>query len=530
MMSHRQGSAPRAPWSYHSVRLLVLTAMPAMLGLLLLMTLRSANYLTDATRAVLFPFGLDYGEGIVWQQALLIPGPQMYGKITQPPFIVFEYPPVYHLLVRGIATLGIDPLAAGRGISLAATIAIMILAGSITFTAIQEVASTKVRLLGSMVTGLMVLTYRPIEEWAVLMRVDMLAVSFSMAGVYLSTLSGRRNITLYSSIILFVTAVYTKQTELSAPIAVLLVVAIINLRSALKALGFSVIVGVAGFVLLIRATHGGFFRHIIEYNLHNRFLFDYAIDQLLMRKSDTLGLLTGVVAFALLWWTEARSCYPVRDLRAWIAAIRQSKKLRALSIVSLWFILASAQLITLGRPGSWDNYFIEWMCITTVPIGMAATVAWVGVATGGKSALFSGLAGLFLSLALGTHALHGSPFEYSIVDDPKATALRAHLVDLIRKSGEPVLSEDMVLLLRARQQVLIESAIFTELAYSGYWDQRPLLNLVHSRAFTLVVMEETMKQAVAVGRFTNEVARAIEKSYPSVEHLDKYVVRRPAGP
>ena len=114
MMSHRQGSAPRAPWSYHSVRLLVLTAMPAMLGLLLLMTVRSANYLTDATRAVLFPFGLDYGEGIVWQQALLIPGPQMYGKITQPPFIVFEYPPVYHLLVRGIATLGIDPLAAGR--------------------------------------------------------------------------------------------------------------------------------------------------------------------------------------------------------------------------------------------------------------------------------------------------------------------------------------------------------------------------------------------------------------------------------
>ena len=72
----------------------------------------------------------------------------------------------------------------------------MILAGSITFTAIQEVASTKIRLFGSMVTGLMVLTYRPIEEWAVLMRVDMLAVSFSIAGVYLSTLSGRRLMSL----------------------------------------------------------------------------------------------------------------------------------------------------------------------------------------------------------------------------------------------------------------------------------------------------------------------------------------------
>jgi hypothetical protein len=43
-----------------------------------------------------YPFG-DYGEGIVWQQALLIPGPRMYGPIDHLPFIVFHYPPVYHL-------------------------------------------------------------------------------------------------------------------------------------------------------------------------------------------------------------------------------------------------------------------------------------------------------------------------------------------------------------------------------------------------------------------------------------------------
>jgi membrane protein YdbS with pleckstrin-like domain len=32
-------------------------------------------------RSVRYPFGLDYGEGIVWQQALLIPSARMYGAI-----------------------------------------------------------------------------------------------------------------------------------------------------------------------------------------------------------------------------------------------------------------------------------------------------------------------------------------------------------------------------------------------------------------------------------------------------------------
>jgi hypothetical protein len=46
----------------------------AILGLILLFSIRAVRYLSYATRAITFPFGLDYGEGIVWQQALLIPG------------------------------------------------------------------------------------------------------------------------------------------------------------------------------------------------------------------------------------------------------------------------------------------------------------------------------------------------------------------------------------------------------------------------------------------------------------------------
>jgi hypothetical protein len=454
----------------------------------------------------------------------------MYGDITRFPFIVFEYPPFYHLLVRAMAALGIDPVAAGRGISLAAGIAIAALAGGITFAAMQESAPIRARLFGSVVAGLMVFTYRPVREWAGVMRVDMLAIALGTAGVYVSIVAKQRTITLCVATFLFVLAVYTKQTELAAPTASLIVTAIIDLRSVLRPLIFGTIIAGTGFVVLLLNTNGGFWRHIIDYNLHNRFVLSYIINRLLSIKSNGLGLLTGVGSFVFLWSAEAMR-HPARDLKAWIVAVRQSRKLRALSIVSLWFALASAQLVTLGKSGSWNNYFIEWMCITAVPIGMAATIAWARVDPGGnKPAFFAGLPGLFLSGVLAAHVLHGSSVEFLIVDDPRATAVRAHLVDLIHDSEKPVLSEDMVLLLRAGQPVPIEPPIFTELAYSGTWDQRLILNLIRAHAFGMVIMEEPIEEAKRRGRFTNEVASAIKNSYPCVEHFEKYELRRSAGP
>ncbi len=354
-----------------------------MAGLLLVLTIRAAHFIAHAARAVTFRFGLDYGEGTVWQQALLIPGPRMYGEVTHAPFIAFEYPPVYHLLVRALVAVGIDPLTAGRGISLTATIVIAVLAGSIAFTATQQSASTGARILGSVLAALIVFTYRPVAESAVLMHVDVLAITFSFAGVYLAIIAGHRTFTLCVAVLLFSLAVYTKQTELSAPIATLLVAAIIDLRSALKAAAFGLIISGADLIILLVATDGGFWRHVIVYNAHNRFIPQNIIYLLLRQKGDALGLLTRIVAFGFLWWTEATQ-HRVRDLGTWGAALRQSKKLRTVSIGSLWFVLASAQLVTLGRPGSWDNYFVEWMCITAIPIGMTATIAWAGLSSGLK--------------------------------------------------------------------------------------------------------------------------------------------------
>jgi hypothetical protein len=49
-----------------------------LLGILLaLLSVQVSGVCLDFIAAIRYPFGIDYGEGIVWQQAMLIPGPRM---------------------------------------------------------------------------------------------------------------------------------------------------------------------------------------------------------------------------------------------------------------------------------------------------------------------------------------------------------------------------------------------------------------------------------------------------------------------
>ena len=61
------------------------------------------TYIAVAVAAVAWPFGLDYAEGEVWEQALLIAGPKAYGGIIDPPWIGFEYPPLYPLIALALS-------------------------------------------------------------------------------------------------------------------------------------------------------------------------------------------------------------------------------------------------------------------------------------------------------------------------------------------------------------------------------------------------------------------------------------------
>ncbi|QIK96889.1 hypothetical protein G7076_11065 [Sphingomonas sp. HDW15A] len=84
---------------------------------------RFSRFLDNAWFAVRYPYEIDYGEGIVWQQADMILSGTGYGDITRFPFIVFHYPPIYHLAASAADQLFTgDWLSAGRLVALLSTL------------------------------------------------------------------------------------------------------------------------------------------------------------------------------------------------------------------------------------------------------------------------------------------------------------------------------------------------------------------------------------------------------------------------
>jgi hypothetical protein len=183
--------------------------------LICMLVVYAAIYMHDAFDAIRYPFALDYGEGIIWQQALLIPGPRMYGGITSPPFIVFHYPPIYHLAVRALTAFGSDPLVTGRALSVACILMTAVLCAWLVARGVSERVNGSALVVGCTVGGLLPLSFWPVELWSVLMRVDMLALCLSFLGVALVVESVRRPAWLAVASPVFVLAIYTKQTAVA---------------------------------------------------------------------------------------------------------------------------------------------------------------------------------------------------------------------------------------------------------------------------------------------------------------------------
>src|SRR5262245_45459142 len=164
-------------------RAMLWLARAALVAFLAVLASRAEHVVVAAIEAIGFPLDMDYGEGIVLQQVLLILTNRAYGDINSYPFIVFHYPPVYHLVVRGLTALGYDLVHAGRAVSVVATVAIAGIVGLLVYGGLSSGLTKTARLFGAAAGGLAIFALQPVALWIPFARVDMLAVGFSLAGL-----------------------------------------------------------------------------------------------------------------------------------------------------------------------------------------------------------------------------------------------------------------------------------------------------------------------------------------------------------
>lgn len=511
-----------------SVASAIATGLCLVGGMLLLW--HFAAYLLQAVAAIQYPFQLDYGEGIVWQQALLIPGDRIYGDITRFPYIVFHYPPVYHMVVRALAATGVDWLIAGRTVSFVSALTVGLLAGKLAALASPAGIGRGPRLTGAAIAGLSVFCYGPVVMWSPLMRVDMLAVALNFIGVACVTTYRGRPGRLMAGALFFLLAMFTKQTALAASLATFPVMLLVDRRRTVAVGCVALVVGLTAVLLLSWRTDGGFLRHILLYNL-NRYDFSTLSDAIWSQRDHTLFLMLAVAGSNVCWHrlrpgtTSGQTAWTWSELRT---SMTTNVATRLSAIMMLYFAITTAMLPLLGKSGASTNYLIETMCVWSVLIGIfVATLLdkstrWRGPDR--NSAIVTALVGL--SLVGQMTLMPTSNYEASINDTAEQKSLR-HLQERIRGMPGPVLSDDMVLLLRAGKEVPWEPAIFAELASTGHWDERPLIDMIGTHAFAAIVTTGMLGSPTYDQRFSPAVNSAIQTAYPRAEAIAGRTLRLP---
>ena len=510
MATRAVASPPRA-----DLRRIAIIAGLALTAMLLLWHLAHlTGYIVEALR---YPFQLDYGEGIVWQQMRDIMGGTGYAPLHTYPAIVYHYPPVYHAASWTLAALtGMDELYAGRLASILSSLASAWMVGALTVRLLPSTDGRFVRLACALLAGLLFLSCYPVRMWTPLMRVDMLAGAFGLAGMLMAMRALSRPGWIYGAGLMFALAMFTKQISVAAPAAAFGILLWVQPRLAIRGVIFAACVSLAGLGAMVWATDGGFLRHVVGYNVNR-------ID---------LAILTGILMPQLVMHAALIGLGLVGGGMAW-RALRTGPQPQAAAAAMLLLFVALKTVMLLGmlKSGSGYNYMIEWLSGVAALAGLAFA-PWLRLAhgqdRGGRGGALLAPLLVFLLLPAQLVALHLGLPDHRVL--PALAIQRQPIADAIAASARPVIADDMTFLIRGGRPVRWESAITAELGAKGVYDQRGFARLVRARCFGFFVIEGKAGQSPFIQRYNPVVAAAIATAYPRESIVGKYVLHRPDGP
>ena len=432
---------------------------------------------------------LDYGEGPLLHQARwLAEGRPIYrADINDYPFTIANYPPLYPLAVSLVGRYLGFSYETGRIVSVVATLGCgLALMGIVLQTTGDKIAS--------LVAGALFFSFPYVIFWGSLGRVDMLALAFSLWGIWAAIRWPHSLAGTGVSLLLLLAAIFTRQSYLlAAPLAVIVHLATGNRRRALffaLALGISVLT--IGGILYWR-TEGGFFFHTIIANANI--------------------YIPSLVFFAWMGATVVYAPLIVVILWEFLHYARQPEK-------RPWFAIAylvggTLSGLTVGKAGSNVNYLLEWVAAMGLLAGIALA-RW-------RRELSPSLRSLLL-LTLSSQILWS--FYWGQFVTLQVWSRRAlepemqQLEEIVCSNPGPVLADEMMsLLVVCGRDILLQPFEFTRLAVEGKWDQTRVVEDMKNRKFRLILITSEPLTNGARDRWTPEMWAAIQEHYEPVTVL-----------
>ncbi len=465
--------------SFSRIRLLVALE----LALVLLLVIRAWQFFIELPIASTYQ--QDYEEGNILNALVRIThGATPYPDPHALPNIINPYgPAAYYLLVVPVKLFGVAFLYP-RLMVLLCTVAIALMIGMVLRrgTGSTALATT---------FGLIFLTIPNIHDWMWMLRVDLLGIAFSFAG--LAVLSrdldggpGRWRTMIAG--VLFAVGALVKPTLLAAPAACF--VALVTRRkysaaamlTAVTAGIFALVIGIFAWLTRGAVVIDVFMSHPDPFSFR---VYTQGLTQMMVESWPLVAL--AVIATA-------------RDFAG-----------RRFSPAVLWFLFATLTAITAGKLGSNMNHFLEWNAALCLAAGfgfdeltrLASTR--VAVIT---SAVAIGAAALVIS--------HQPSYVTNI--GPEGDCRNAY--EWVRtQAGPNLLTENVGTLVLGNKKVWVSNPyVLAQLVEHAGWSDAALVEMVRDRRFDAINMRmdyPRMASALAEGseRFSPALLHAIADNY-----------------
>ncbi|MCC6160448.1 MAG: glycosyltransferase family 39 protein [Deltaproteobacteria bacterium] len=473
------GSDPERPRDAHALRATAIAAMGA--ATLSLVTL---------ARLALWPYPLENFEGgCVWAARLWTAGQPLYVEPHGPLLPIFNYPPLYAGILR-LADSAAHPFLAGRLVSLAAVIAIAVLAAMLA----RRSANARAVWIAAAVFLIVPETAR----LGALVRVDALASALSLAALVVGAVESPSRRRLALAALLGVAAWMTKQTAIAGPLALGLWWVVCERRRALV-FGAMYAAGLGVAIAACEWASGVFLQNILGFSVT-----PFAWGRLAYYAGGYIRLDTAPHLLALAGFALA------------LAARTEDGRVAPLAIYAA---VTAASLVALGKEGSSHLYMFEFhaACAAGVAVGLDR-------ARGGGASRGAMVAAAAFALLLIASIPSVSPTR----NVPASDAADRMLVEALRARPGPAILENSGYALVAGTDApdLVNPYLAHKLFARGLFDERPWLERVRDRRYALIVLESppSAPSVVTRERFSDEFLRAVAENYAPAGRAGAYVV------
>lgn len=447
------------------------------------------TFARQATAALRSPYSRDYGEGCTLAMAqLLAENESYYPALVDYPFLVANYPPVYVSLVALGQKLMGPTLFFPRFLSLLATLGLL---GVLFHTLRGWLGAPAPALAFTLLFGMPWF----VTTWAALARVDAMAIAFSLAGLAIVLRRGPEA-RAWPALVCFGLAFFTKQNALAAPAAVLLELGLARDRRFARALLAYALPLATLFGLLVLATHGRAWSHLVVYTAAAPYEWGRMAESYLQ---------LGVIAGPLLLITAVSLAMGAFGLRE-----------RTGRILLLYLALSLSGFATIAKAGAAQNYFIEpWLASL-----LAAAWAFRGLLERAPRIQLLWPALLAVSAAVANYSYPYLDRLPHALSHPENATDFITLTRLVHETPGPVLSENLSLLVLDRRPVLLEPFGVQLLAERGLFHTERLVRDCEAGRFPLVVVEYRMWDIPGFGE-------CLGRRYQPVAELGAYEALEP---